>query len=89
MDKGISEDKASDFIIRNSVESADGLRKLNVNSSVIELFSRLKTLQMQMADIQEALSYLSDIEERISKLEGNKKIEVVSELQSKIILGSK
>lgn len=86
MDKGIKEDKASDFIIRNSTEGQDGVRRLNVNSAIIELFSRLKTLQIQVSEIQEAFSYLSELEERISKLEGNKKIEVVSPDQAKIIL---
>jgi hypothetical protein len=86
MEKGTN--KASEFIERNSIKDGE-LRRINVNSALLELFARYITLQEQVKEIQECLSYIPELEERISKLEGKPKIEVVSELQSKILLGGK
>ena len=85
---GINSDKASEFIERNSVKQGD-ITRINVNSALLELFARFRTLQEQVKEIQECLSYLPEFDERISKLEGNKKIDIISPDQANIILGSK
>ena len=82
---GTNTDKASDFIERNSTKQGE-ITRINVNSALLELFSRYRTLQEQVKEIQECLSYIPELEERISKLEGVKKIEVVSPEQANRIL---
>ena len=85
---GTKDDKASDFIERNTVTSEDGAKRLNATKAILELYARMKTLQIQMMEVQECLACISEIEERVSKLEGNKKIDIISPDQAKIILGN-
>ena len=81
----INKESASDFIGRNSVKVGE-LTKINVNSALLELYARFKNAQEQIKEIQTCLSYIPELEERISKLEGLKKIEIISPDQANRIL---
>lgn len=87
-----TEDKASDFIAKHTVE-VGGKKQINMVSAVIELHARIKTLQMQVMEIQEGMGAMAtvfeDYDNRVTKLEGGKKIEIVSQDEAnKIIKGS-
>ena len=84
-----NEEQASDFIAKHAHE-VGGKKQINMVTAVIELYARLKTAQMQIAELQEGMgamaSVFEDYDKRVTKLEGGKKIEVVTENEAKIIL---
>lgn len=82
----MKEEKASDFLERNSVEDKDGVKKIHVGNSLIELYARIKSMQLKLNELESAVGYFTTLEDRINTLEGNKKIQVVSEGDAKNIL---
>lgn len=85
------QERASDFIAKHTKE-VGGTKQINMVTAVIELYARLKTAQIQIVELQEAMGAMATVFEtmdnRLTKLEGGKKIEVMSEYEAnKIIKG--
>lgn len=82
-------EKASEFIEKHT-KSVDGKKYIDAVEAIIELYSRILSLQNSVKSINEALgdygAFCISIEERVNKLEGNKKIEIVSPDQAKNLL---
>lgn len=80
-------EKASDFIAKHTKE-VGGTKQINMVSAVIELYARLKTIQMQIEELQEGMGGVAAMYEellgRMNKLDP--KIEIVSEYRAKQIL---
>lgn len=87
----MAEEKASDFLDSYTVINENGTKQINIVPAINELYSRLKTATNMIKSINEALGDYGqcslDFEARISKLEGNKKIIIPTELETKQIIG--
>ena len=78
-------EKASEFIKRYT-KDLNGKSYIDAVGAITELWARMMTAQNNIKTINEALGYYVELDERINKLEGNKKIDIVSELEAKTIL---
>ena len=83
------EESFSTFI-KNYTTEINGKQSIDIVKAFIELYARLKTAQLQIKEVQEALgdyaAYLEKHDDRILKLEGGKKIEIVTPEQAKLIM---
>ena len=83
-------EKTSEFIDRNTVVNEHGVKQINAVACINELYSRIISLQSLVREMSEALGdygkFAMEMEDRVNKLEGGKKIEVVSPDQMKIML---
>ena len=76
------EEKLSEFIARHTIESDKG-KQINMIGVVTEMYARIKALQNQVMDTHKALGdygkFSLEVEERLEKLEGKKKIHLVTD----------
>lgn len=82
-------EKASEFISRHT-KNLEGKKYIDAVEAIMELYAKIAALNESIRTIHEALgdygSFAMKIEERVNKLEGNKKIEIISPDQAKDIL---
>lgn len=83
--------KTSEFIEKyTKIHEATGKSYIDAVSALIELYARIKTIQDGIKDIHSALGDYGlagiEFDKRLSELEGNKKIEIVSPDQASAIL---
>jgi hypothetical protein len=90
-DINLKHEKASEFISRHT-KQLDGKDYIDAVGAIIELYSRIMASNNETKNIYEAIGDVCtwgdkiEVEERVNKLEGNKKIEIISEDQAKSIL---
>lgn len=83
------QEKASEFILRHTKQH-EGKDYINAVEAIIELYSRIKSVQNEIMNIHTALGdygqFGIDLDKRVSELEGKKTIEIISPDQAKILL---
>lgn len=82
-------EKATEFIERHTKE-LNGKKYIDAVEAILELYSRIISIQNTIKSVHEALGdygqFALNIEERLNKLEGNKKIDIVSPDEAKRLL---
>lgn len=85
------EEKASDFLEAYTVTNENGTKQINIVPAINELYSRLKTATNMIKEVNTAIGDICQwgdtIEKRLNTLEGNKKIIIPTELETKQIIG--